>query len=67
MLAASNYFNFGHPKPATSTLVVPLGTIGKGPLMTLHLDWPSDVVDLLTEEARQKGLSLDDYFCHPRL
>jgi hypothetical protein len=29
--------------------------------MTLHLDWPSDVVDLLTEEARQKGLTLDDY------
>jgi hypothetical protein len=59
--AASNYFNFGHPKPATTTLVVPPGTIGKGTLMTLRLDWPSDVVDLLTEEARQKGLSLDDY------
>ena len=29
--------------------------------MTLHLDWPSDVVDRLTEEARQKGLSLDNY------
>jgi len=29
--------------------------------MTLHLDWPPDVVDRLTEEAREKGLSLDDY------
>jgi alkanesulfonate monooxygenase SsuD/methylene tetrahydromethanopterin reductase-like flavin-dependent oxidoreductase (luciferase family) len=29
--------------------------------MTLHLDWPPDVVDRLTEEARQKGLSLDNY------
>ena len=24
-------------------------------------DWPPDVVDRLTKEARQKGLSLDDY------
>jgi hypothetical protein len=29
--------------------------------MTVQLDWPPDVVDRLTEEARQKGLSLDDY------
>ena len=29
--------------------------------MTLHLDWPPDVVDRLTKEARQQGLSLDDY------
>jgi len=29
--------------------------------MTVHLDWPPDVVDRLTAEARQKGLSLDDY------
>jgi hypothetical protein len=29
--------------------------------MTVHLEWPSDVVDRLTEEARQKGLSLDAY------
>jgi len=29
--------------------------------MTVHLDWPAEVVDRLTEEARQKGLSLDDY------
>ena len=29
--------------------------------MTLHLDWPPGVVDRLTEEARQKGLSLDNY------
>ena len=29
--------------------------------MTVQLDWPSDVVDRLTEEARQKGLSLDAY------
>ena len=28
--------------------------------MTLHLDWPPDVVGRLTE-ARQKGLSLDNY------
>jgi len=27
--------------------------------MTVQLDWPPDVVDRLTEEARQKGL--DDY------
>ena len=32
--------------------------------MTIHLDWPPDVVDRLTEEARQKGLSLDDYVLH---
>ena len=29
--------------------------------MTVQLDWPSDVVDRLTEEARQKGLSLEAY------
>jgi hypothetical protein len=29
--------------------------------MTVQLDWPQDVVDRLTEEARQKGLSLDAY------
>ena len=27
--------------------------------MIVHLDWPPDVVDRLTEEARKKGLSLD--------
>ena len=29
--------------------------------MTVQLDWPPDVVDRLSEEARQKGLSLDAY------
>lgn len=29
--------------------------------MTVHLDWPAEVVDRLKEEARLKGLSLDDY------
>ena len=29
--------------------------------MTVHLNWPPNVVKRLTEEARQKGLSLDDY------
>jgi hypothetical protein len=29
--------------------------------MTVQLDWPPEGVDRLTEEARQKGLSLDDY------
>jgi hypothetical protein len=29
--------------------------------MTVQIDWPPDVVQRLTEEARQKGLSLDDY------
>jgi hypothetical protein len=29
--------------------------------MTVQLDWPTDVVDRLTEEARKKGLSLDTY------
>jgi hypothetical protein len=29
--------------------------------MTVHLDWPPDVVDRLTEEARKNGLSLDTY------
>jgi hypothetical protein len=29
--------------------------------MTVQLDWPPDVVDHLTEEARKKGLSLDAY------
>jgi hypothetical protein len=29
--------------------------------MTVQLDWPREVVDRLTAEAREKGLSLDDY------
>jgi hypothetical protein len=29
--------------------------------MTVQLDWPLDVVDRLTEEARRKGLSLEAY------
>jgi ribosomal protein L17 len=29
--------------------------------MTVQLDWPHDVVDRLTEEARKRGLSLDAY------
>jgi len=29
--------------------------------VTVQLDWPQEVVDRLTEEARQRGLSLDDY------
>ena len=29
--------------------------------MNVQLDWPPDVVDRLTEEARKKGLSLDSY------
>jgi hypothetical protein len=29
--------------------------------MTVRLDWPPDVVDRLTQEARKKGLSLDAY------
>jgi hypothetical protein len=29
--------------------------------MTVQLDWPPDVVDRFTDEARKKGLSLDDY------
>ena len=29
--------------------------------MTIQLDWPPDVVNRLTEEARQKGLSLEAY------
>ena len=29
--------------------------------MTVQLDWPPDVVDRLTEEARKKGLSLEAY------
>lgn len=29
--------------------------------MTVHLNWPEDVVARLTEEARQRGLSLDAY------
>jgi hypothetical protein len=29
--------------------------------MTVQLDWPPEVVDRLTEEARQKGVSLDEY------
>jgi hypothetical protein len=29
--------------------------------MTVQLDWPPEVVERLTEEARQRGLSLDAY------
>ncbi len=29
--------------------------------MTVQLDWPPDVVARLTEEAHEKGLSLDTY------
>ena len=29
--------------------------------MTVQLDWPAEVVNRLTEEAHQKGLSLDVY------
>ena len=29
--------------------------------MTVQLDWPSDVVERLTEEAHRKGISLADY------
>jgi hypothetical protein len=29
--------------------------------MTVQLDWPPDVVEYLTGEARQNGLSLEDY------
>ena len=29
--------------------------------MTVQLDWPPQVVDRLTEEARKNGLSLDAY------
>jgi hypothetical protein len=29
--------------------------------MTVQLDWPPDVVDRLTDEARKQGLSLDAY------
>jgi hypothetical protein len=29
--------------------------------MTVQLEWPPEVVDRLTQEARQKGLSLGDY------
>jgi hypothetical protein len=29
--------------------------------MTVQLNWPPEVVDRLTEEARQKGLSLEAY------
>ena len=29
--------------------------------MTVQLNWPPELVDRLTEEARQKGLSLDAY------
>ena len=29
--------------------------------MTVQLDWPDEVVAELTQEAREKGLSLDDY------
>lgn len=29
--------------------------------MTVQLDWPPDLVDRFTEEARKEGLSLDAY------
>jgi SAM-dependent methyltransferase len=29
--------------------------------MTVHLDWPADLVDRLNKEARERGLSLDAY------
>jgi len=29
--------------------------------MTVHLNWPADVVARLSQEARRKGLSLDAY------
>lgn len=29
--------------------------------MTVQVNWPSELVDRLTEEAQQKGLSLDEY------
>jgi len=29
--------------------------------MTVQLNWPPDVVDRLTEEARKRGLSLDAF------
>ena len=29
--------------------------------MTVHLNWPAEVLTRLSEEARQRGLSLDDY------
>jgi hypothetical protein len=29
--------------------------------MTVQLNWPPEVVDRLTDEARQEGLSLDAY------
>jgi hypothetical protein len=29
--------------------------------MTVQVNWPSELVDRLTEEARQKGLSPDEY------
>ncbi len=29
--------------------------------MTVRLDWPDEVVDRLTEEARRNGLALNEY------
>ena len=29
--------------------------------MTFQVNWPSELVERLTEEAQQKGLSLDEY------
>lgn len=29
--------------------------------MTIRLDWPPEIVGRLAEEARRKGLKLDDY------
>ena len=41
--------------------VVPVSEDG----VTLELDWPGEVVDRLTEEARAKGLTLGDYLLRP--
>ena len=35
--------------------------------MTVHLDWPPDVVSKLAEEARREGLSLDVYLLQTAL
>ena len=32
--------------------------------MNVSLDWPSDVVLRLTDEAKKRGLSLDGYLLH---
>jgi hypothetical protein len=53
--------NLSSPLPIICPQWIRLGTIEKESLMTVQLDWPPDVVDRLTEEARKKGLSLDAY------